>query len=157
MAEKMKQYMREQMECWESILRQPLSPGAGWNPDWKETKHLVLFGSGSSYYAGRIAAEFLKACCGMRTTVLTPSELYGEARFWNPEETLTAALSQSGKSVTTLDAMHFLKEQGFSVLAMTADPASPIACQADSHLEIACGEETVGPKTKGMTATVLTL
>ena len=67
MAEKMKQYMREQMECWESILRQPLSPGAGWNPDWKETKHLVLFGSGSSYYAGRIAAEFLKACCGMRT------------------------------------------------------------------------------------------
>lgn len=158
MAQQMKIYMNEQPECWKKILTSslPLTPEAC-QLLRRPFSHLLLFGSGSSYFAGQIARSFLETYCGIQTTVLTPSELEKQSGFFSPETTLALALSQSGKSVTTLEGMDALQRGGFSILALTADAESEIAKKAQGHLRISCGPETVGPKTKGMTATVLTL
>ena len=159
MAKQMKEYIVEQEVCWRRILQENLimTDKTAEKLQEEKPKHLIVFGSGSSYIAGCVAKAFAEKYCGLHTVVLTPSQLYGQMQFYAPEESLVVAVSQSGKSVTTIDALHWLRQCGYMVIGMTADAESQIAVAADGHVLIDCGEELVGPKTKGMTGTVLTL
>lgn len=159
MAKQMKEYIAEQEVCWQRILQEKMimTEGTAEKLQVRKPKHLIVFGSGSSYIAGCVAKAFAEKYCRLHTVVLTPSQLYNQIPFFAPEESLIVAVSQSGKSVTTMDALHWLRQRGYTVIGMTADAESKIAKAADGHVLIDCGEEVVGPKTKGMTGTVLTL
>ncbi len=159
MAKQMKEYIVEQAVCWQRILQEKLimTEETSGKLQARKPKHLIVFGSGSSYIAGCVAKVFAEKYCGLHTMVLTPSQLYSQMQFYAPEQSLVVAVSQSGKSVTTMEALHWLKLHGYTVIGMTADAESQIANAADGHVLIDCGEEVVGPKTKGMTGTVLAL
>jgi glucoselysine-6-phosphate deglycase len=75
----------------------------------------------------------------------------------DPHADLVVAISQSGKSASTLEAMRKVQASGKSVFALTSDPQSPIGCASDGVLDINTGIESVGFVTRGFSATVLNL
>lgn len=157
MAEKMKQYIEEQPGVWSGILkeRKALTGPFLRQMEGRSASQIVLLGSGSSMNASLAAKELFEELLGAETKVLMPTRM----GHWysRPEDTLVIAVSQSGKSTSTMHAVTELQAKGYEVTAMTSDGESPLAKACDGHILIGCGEESVGPKTKGMTATILTL
>jgi fructoselysine-6-P-deglycase FrlB-like protein len=70
---------------------------------------------------------------------------------------LTILLSQSGTSTTTLEAITRAQACGGRVLTLTAKRGSPIGRAASDMVVMPVGPEPVGPKTKGYTASLLSL
>lgn len=159
MAKQLLNYIKEQPEVWEQILGSREQIFADFSHDMKNLpmEHLIFVGSGSSYIASLIAAEFAGSAAGFDCRVMTPAEAIRYRGSYDKGKTLVLASSQSGKSVSTMNAIGPWKEAGYVVAGITADSSSPVAKLADFHYLVACGEETVGPKTKGMTSTVLVL
>lgn len=159
MAKKLLTYIKEQPEVWETVLRQRTVTFAGFERDTEniQIRRLIFIGSGSSYIASLIAAEFAARITGFACEVLTPAEVKRYCGTYDKETMLVIAASQSGKSISTMNAIRRFQDAGCLVAGMTADSLSPIAKMTDFHYLVPCGEESVGPKTKGMTGTVLSL
>lgn len=157
MAEKMLQYIHEQPLVWRHILESRIALTAPLKEVLTDRlpERLLLVGTGSSGNAAMAAKPFMEQLLNREVTFTVPTRL---GTVLPPaQETMVIVISQSGRSTSTLTAVQTLRQAGFQVAAMTSDPASPVARTADLHLLIDCGEESVGPKTKGFTATVLTL
>jgi glucosamine 6-phosphate synthetase-like amidotransferase/phosphosugar isomerase protein len=88
---------------------------------------------------------------GIEVRAEAPSFL-PEIRGTNP---LLVFISQGGGSTNTIAACENLER--YSRLAMTGKEQSRLKEICPRHILIPCGEETAGPKTKGYTATALTL
>lgn len=159
MAQKMMEYIYEQPRVWKEITdcRSLLCGGLIKSIQSSQVKRVVLLGSGSSFIAAQMAGELFIDMLGIEATPVEPTRLGKLGSLLSTEETLFVAISQSGRSTSTLQVIEELHREGKTVVGVTSDSASPIAVACDSHVLISCGEETVGPKTKGMTATVLTL
>lgn len=157
MAEKMMQYILEQPGVWRHIIAERERLLAEINRMPATHKRVLLVGSGSSYNAGWCAKTFFEEALGLETDVVTPSSVGGKAKLLPPKETLVLVVSQSGRSTNTIAAVAKLQAAGFTVCVVCAKEKAPLAGAAGQSVFVACGEETVGPKTKGMTATVLTL
>jgi glucoselysine-6-phosphate deglycase len=159
MAIKMMKYLEEQPVVWDSILRErgklfkDLLSGL---KDYKP-KRILLVGSGSSCNAALLAAQFYEEVLGLEAQAVVPTRLGALPDLLPPDGTLVFAVSQSGRSTSTMRIIERLRKANFTVVAFTADASSFVANACDLHQLIDCGEEDVGPKTKGMTATVLTL
>lgn len=155
----MSAYLKEQPTVWKSITdkrEEIFTPLAEKLKD-KKIKRILLIGTGSSYMASQLAGEFFNNVLKIETTLAIPTRLGALPEFLNPEETLVFAASQTGRSTSTLHAIERLKNTGFKIVAVTAIDNTPIVNACDYYQQIHCGEETVGPKTKGMTSTILTL
>lgn len=70
------------------------------------------------------------------------------------DDTLVFAVSQSGRSYSTIKALE--KAKNAHCFTLTSKEDSPIAKISDEIINIGCGEEKVGYVTKGFSATVLT-
>lgn len=159
MSLKMLSYVKEQPAVWQHILDEKnriFSPLAEKLKD-RDINRIILLGTGSSLMASQLAAEFFNNVLEIETTVAVPTRLGKLPGFLDAEKTLVVASSQTGRSTSTLGAINLLREKGFTVIAVTAIDNTPIVNASDFYQAIECGEETVGPKTKGMTATFLTL
>ena len=67
------------------------------------------------------------------------------------------AISQTGKSTGTMNCAKLANENLIPTIAITADIHSPLALVCSYTFDIHCLDETIGPKTKGYTATLLVL
>ncbi|MCI8615943.1 MAG: SIS domain-containing protein [Lachnospiraceae bacterium] len=112
---------------------------------------ICLIASGTSYNAACAAAPFMEMILGKPVSVNVPSQVE-KLKGANP---LAVVISQGGNSTNILEV--FEKIQGIPTLVMTGDPGGHANTKGDCYREIPCGEETVGPKTKGYTITLLTL
>ncbi len=112
---------------------------------------LYIVASGTSRNAAQAAAPFMARVLGIEATVTAPSALppiRGQQPF-------ILFISQGGNSTNTIAAMKKLEQ--WPSLAITGDSNGRIASLYPQHVLLPCGPETVGPKTKGYTTTVLTL
>ena len=159
MAKLLLQYIKEQPEVWEQILggREQIFEDFIHDTGNLSIERLIFVGSGSSYLASLMAAEFADHVSGFDCKVMTPAEVLRYRGSCDRDKTLILASSQSGKSVSTMNAIRVWKEGGYVVAGITADASSPVAKLVDLHYLVSCGEERVGPRTKGMTSTVLLL
>ncbi len=159
MAKLLLQYIKEQPVIWESILDNQEHILNVFIQDIRNLsiERLILIGSGSSYIASLIAADFANNVVGIDCKVMTPAEVMRYRGSSCLEKSFVIASSQSGRSISTMNAIRKFKEKGYVVAGITADETSPIAKLVDLHYLISCGEEVVGPKTKGMTSTILLL
>lgn len=157
MATEMLQYIDEQPRVWRHILAQRAALTAPLDAVVKdrEIRRVLLVGTGSSGNAALAAKPFWEELLGREVTLAVPTRLDGVLPAAGT--TLALVISQSGRSTSTLAAATQLRSRGFQPVAVTADPASPVAAACGCNLLIDCGAENVGPKTKGFTATVLTL
>ncbi len=117
---------------------------------------ITLIGSGTSMNALVAAAPLLARSASTGVCIRGPLAFLEEAKA-SRESDLTILLSQTGTSTTTVEAVQHAQALGGRVWTLTAERGSPIGRVARNLIQIPVGPEPVGPKTKGYTASVLTL
>jgi fructoselysine-6-P-deglycase FrlB-like protein len=114
---------------------------------------VLLVGSGSSLNALTIVRPWLQATLRWPVEVINPAVLLRDidSVFGQP---LVVILSQSGTSSTSIEAARVVQQKGWPVAVIAADPQSPICALGLPMILLPIGEEPIGPKTKGFTASI---
>lgn len=123
-----------------------------------DIKTIYFVAHGSSYNACVTVSEFISKVASVKTHATTPAMLMKsyQPKLENKDETLILAISQTGTSRGVLEAVRFMKEEGFSILGISGVPHSKL-CQMTDTILLECGEENSNAKTKGYSATLLLL
>ena len=130
---------------------------------WAKLERIQIIGCGSSYHAGLVAKYLLEQLAEIPTEVHYASE---QAYANSPltANTLTIAVSQSGESADTLQAVKIDKQRRSSqsselasrILAIANKSNSSLEHLADSTIITPAGEEKAIAATKTFTAQVIT-
>eukprot|EP00767_Chilomastix_cuspidata_P004213 gnl/Chilomastix_cuspidata/4347.p1 GENE.gnl/Chilomastix_cuspidata/4347~~gnl/Chilomastix_cuspidata/4347.p1 ORF type:complete len:709 (+),score=193.12 gnl/Chilomastix_cuspidata/4347:321-2447(+) len=118
---------------------------------------LILIGCGSSFHAAHACIPIFEDALGAAPVSAEISSVLTTRRPMISAETLVVALSQSGETAETLEAMRYAKTFGAHVLAVTNVDHSTITRVADNHVTINAGNEVAVASTKTYTAQMLAL
>jgi glucosamine--fructose-6-phosphate aminotransferase (isomerizing) len=113
---------------------------------------VVIVARGSSDYAAIFARYLLEAVIGRPVALAAPSlsTLYGvKPRL---DGWLAIGISQSGRTPEITTVLDRYRAAGARTIAVTNDPASPLAAVADIELALDAGDEEAVPATKTFTA-----
>lgn len=122
----------------------------------RNAKRIKLLGAGTSYHACLIGAGYLRELTGLPAQ----ADLAPEYKDLEPKEesgTLIIAVSQSGETLDTLEAVKVAQRQGLPVLVLTNNPNSAMGRRADAVLPLNAGPEVSVAATKTFLAQVVTL
>lgn len=152
----LQRYISQQSAVWKALLDKRESLTAPFAVLEPKPDRVILIGSGSSHYAALMARPVLEQAFGVEVSCFVPSqeEQLIRCRAAHP---LYIAVSQSGISTNTYTLIRSLRAQGYPVVALTEHLDSPVGKAASLAIPLLIGEERIGAKTKGVTATVLTL
>jgi glucosamine--fructose-6-phosphate aminotransferase (isomerizing) len=124
----------------------------GFKPDFfKNLNQLMLFGSGTSWHAAQIGKFFIESIAKIPVNVALASELR-YMPFFPGENILHVAISQSGETADTLEALRMITAMNASTLALTNVPSSTIVREADGFLLLKAGPERSVCATKVFTS-----
>lgn len=150
-------YIREQSSILAELPDKVAASLAGMPALSHQPERIILVGTGSSMNALLAAAEALEINTGATVLAREPEAFLRLPPRPNGQHTLVLAASQSGMSTASVEAVKRAIDDGFATLVITGDGDSKIAKTGADVLVMPIGEESVGPKTKGYTATVLSL
>lgn len=148
----MKQYIREQADILSHILE---------HSDFdvlssiKNKHQITIAASGTSKNAALVVKAALTKA-NIQMNVETPFQLQHCSRLLETSD-LVIAISHTGKSKGTLDCAKIAHDHGITTIGITGYMDSPLTQTCDYNIDIGCGDEPIGPKTKGYMATCLTL
>ena len=119
------------------------------------SRQILLVARGSSDNAARYAQYLWPTVAGVPATLATPSltTIYDRAPY--PGDQAVVAISQSGRSPDVVAVVAGARAAGRPTLAVTNDPASPLALAAEQVLELGAGPERSVAATKTYTASLL--
>lgn len=122
-----------------------------------DVEHCLILATGSSYNACLAAKYYMESTAPIYIDIQEPFNFLNYGKI-NPQIDLVIAVSQSGKSTSTIQAVEKIKiAQNIRTIAMTSDITSPITKVVDAVFDLNMGIEKVGFVTKGYSATVLNL
>ena len=149
-------FIAEQPDVLEAVLAEVPGQLAALGPI-RSARPIYLVGSGTSRNA-LVAVEALfarLAPAGVR--IRGPLAFLAEMAAARKRRGLAVFLSQAGTGAATVEAVARAASLGWRVLTLTAERRSPIAQVSEEMVVMPVGVEPVDPKTKGYTASVLTL
>ena len=114
---------------------------------------IIVVACGTAAYAGHVAKYAIEHWCRIPVEI----ELAHEFRYRDPivsGKTLTVAISQSGETMDTIQAVRHAREQGSKVLAIVNTYGSTIAREADAVLYTHAGPEVAVASTKAFLAQI---
>jgi glutamine---fructose-6-phosphate transaminase (isomerizing) len=153
----------EQPEAIEATLKKYVVQG-NLNPDAFEGlaavlrghERIVIAASGSSRHAGLAAEIMLEDLAGLVVDVEYASE-YCYRSTYTLQNPGVVVISQSGETADTLAALREAKARQLATVAITNQPASSMAKEADASLPTYAGKETAIPATKSFTTQLAVL
>lgn len=107
----------------------------------------VFLGMGTSVYAGHVGARYLETLARIPATAANAAEF----RYWDPvvdERTLAVAVTQSGETADTLEALHEARLRGARTIAITNVEGSQASRDAECALLMHAGAEIGVASTK---------
>lgn len=121
------------------------------------TRFVVIAARGTSDNAAIYAQYLLGLRNGLPVALATPSltTLYGTTPRY--EDALVVAISQSGASPDVRAVVEAARAQGAPTVALTNDPASPLAAAAEHVVALDAGEERSVAATKTYSAELVVL
>lgn len=122
-------------------------------------KRIYLTGSGTSYHAALLMKMYFDKYTDFETSVSIPtffSRYERMSKNYSEEETLLIAISQSGTSSSTINAIKKGNLWDIHRVALTEDMNSLITKEAKLSIHLNCGREEIPIETRGYTATVFT-
>lgn len=128
-------------------------------PKLKDAKRIMITACGSASYAGRVGELLIEEFAGIPVEVELGSELRYRRHTMNPEETVLLAISQSGETLDTIEAVREAKRHGILTLGVVNVVGSSIARETDAGVYNHAGPEISVASTKAVISqmTVLTL
>jgi glucosamine--fructose-6-phosphate aminotransferase (isomerizing) len=120
-------------------------------------EQVYLVARGSSDNAARYAQYLWPVRAGVTVTLATPAlaTVYGVPPDLRRQAVV--AVSQSGRSPDVVAVVEQARDAGRPTLAVTNDPASPLAAAADVVVDLGAGEERSVAATKTYTSSLLAL
>ncbi|HEX5131772.1 MAG TPA: glutamine--fructose-6-phosphate transaminase (isomerizing) [Candidatus Krumholzibacteria bacterium] len=122
----------------------------------REVRRIMILGCGTSWHAGLIGEYIIEEHARIPVEV----EYASEFRYRNPiidPGTLTLAISQSGETIDTLEAMREARRRGSRVLGISNVVGSTIARESDGGVYIHAGPEIGVASTKAFTSQITVL
>jgi glucosamine--fructose-6-phosphate aminotransferase (isomerizing) len=122
----------------------------------RATKRIMILGCGTSWHAGLIGEYIIEEHARIPVEV----EYASEFRYRNPiiePGTLTLAISQSGETIDTLEAMREAKRRGSRILGISNVVGSTIARESEGGVYIHAGPEIGVASTKAFTSQITVL
>jgi glucosamine--fructose-6-phosphate aminotransferase (isomerizing) len=118
----------------------------------------VLFvGRGSSDHAALYGKYLVEITHGLPAGLVSPSTMTVYGTRPQLRDVLYIAVSQSGGSPDLVRSIEIAREQGALTLAVTNNPNSALATEAELHLDVLAGQEQSIAATKSYTAEILAL
>jgi glucosamine--fructose-6-phosphate aminotransferase (isomerizing) len=114
---------------------------------------LWFTGCGTSWYASQVAHHYIECISKISSKSVPASELRDRPILSQPG-TWLFALSQSGETADTLEAMRYVKQQNLSVVVATNYPMSTMAREADYSFPLHAGVEIAVASSKTLAAHV---
>ena len=153
----MEKEIMEQPEATENTIRNRIVGGmpdftADGVPDtlFTECEHICIVACGTAMHAGLVAQALVKSILHMHIEVQMASEfMYSDPVI--DEKTLVIAVSQSGETIDTLEAVKYAKNRGAKCLAIINVKGSSIARESDYVLYTNAGPEIAVASTKAYT------
>lgn len=153
----MEKEIMEQPEAIENTIRNRIVGGmpdftADGVPDtlFTECEHICIVACGTAMHAGLVAQALVKSILHMHIEVQMASEfMYSDPVI--DEKTLVIAVSQSGETIDTLEAVKYAKNRGAKCLAIINVKGSSIAIESDYVLYTNAGPEIAVASTKAYT------
>ena len=153
----MEKEIMEQPEAIENTIRGRIVHGlpdftADGVPDhiFTDCDRICIVACGTAMHAGLVAQALVKSIIHMHIDV----ELASEFMYSDPvidEKTLVIAVSQSGETIDTLEALKYAKKRGATCLSVINVKGSSIARESDYVLYTCAGPEIAVASTKAYT------
>ena len=121
---------------------------------YQNMQHVLILATGSSYNACLAAKPALESYGDITVDIQEPYHFNHYGKLSEEVDTVIA-VSQSGKSASTVDAIQKIRSSKRRTIALTGDDQSPITKEVDQVIDLNMGVEKVGFVTKGYSATVL--
>jgi glucosamine--fructose-6-phosphate aminotransferase (isomerizing) len=123
----------------------------------KKSRRIIITGCGSAYYAGLVGDLLIEELSGIPVEVEVASELRYKRATMNPEDTVLIAVSQSGETLDTLEAIKEAKRHGVLTLGVVNVVGSTIARETDAGVYNHAGPEIGVASTKGFISQITVL
>ena len=117
---------------------------------------IVILACGTSWHAGLVGRHVIEELAGIPVDVEYASE-YRYRRIVQPPGTLAVAISQSGETADTLEALRTARSAGSRVLGIVNVVGSTIAREADGGIYLHAGPEIGVASTKAFTSQLVAL
>ncbi len=124
--------------------------------DCAAIRHINIVGCGTSWHAGLVGRHILETMTQIPVTVEYASE-YRYRRLIPSPGTLTVAISQSGETADTLEAMRAARAAGCRVIGLVNVVGSTIARECDGGIYLHAGPEIGVASTKAFTSQIVAL
>ena len=122
----------------------------------RDCNRICVVACGTAMHAGLVAKVLVQSKLNMHMNV----EYASEFMYGNPvldEKTLVLAISQSGETIDTLEALKYARRKGAKSLAIINVKGSSIARESDYVMYTAAGPEIAVASTKAYTTQLVTL
>jgi glucosamine--fructose-6-phosphate aminotransferase (isomerizing) len=119
--------------------------------------HITITACGTAFLAASVARYWLEQYVKIPVDIDIASEWRYRSPALRGEGALLIAISQSGETMDTLQAVRFAKQCGRPVLSVLNVVESTIARESDAVLETNAGPEIGVASTKGFTTQLMTL
>ncbi len=149
-------FIAEQPDVLETVLA-AVSAQLGSLEPLPATRPVYLVGSGASMNALVGMAPLFGRLAPAGVRVRGPLAFLAEIPKGHRRKGVGIFLSQIGATAATVEAVRRAQTLGWRAVTVTAERRSPVGAIARELVTMPVGSERVGPKTKGYTASVLTL
>ncbi|OLD91863.1 MAG: glutamine--fructose-6-phosphate aminotransferase [Chloroflexi bacterium 13_1_20CM_4_66_7] len=119
-------------------------------------RRIVIVACGTSWHAGLVGRHVIEELAGIPVSVEYASE-FRYRRLLRVPGTLTIAISQSGETADTLEALRVAKAAGSTVIGIVNVVGSTIAREADGGIYLHAGPEIGVASTKAFTSQLVAL
>ena len=126
---------------------------ADFEPQLRRCKRILILACGTSWHAGLVGEYMIEEYAHIPVEVEYASEFRYRQQLLDPD-TVVFAISQSGETVDTLQAMREAKKRDALVLGITNVVGSTIARESDGGVYIHAGPEIGVASTKAFTSQV---
>ena len=126
-------------------------------PRLKKAKRIMITGCGSAYYAGQVGKLMIEEFAGVPVEVEIASELRYRRFTMDPEHTVLIAISQSGETLDTLEAVKEAKRHGMLTIGIVNAVGSTIARETAAGVYNHAGPEISVASTKAFVSQLVVL
>ncbi len=123
----------------------------------RRTERIIITGCGSAYYAGLVGEALIEELAGIPVEVEIASELRYRRPTSDPKTTVLIAISQSGETADTLEAIRAAKRHGLLTLGVVNVVGSTVARETDAGVYNHAGPEIGVASTKAFISQMLAL
>ena len=122
----------------------------------KDYRRLLLVASGTSYNSCLTSKHFAEAVLQIPVSLSTSYDYAHYNTLFNADD-FAITVTQEGESTNTIDALKTMKSHGIANCVITEVMPNTCTATADFRVDLDCGREFFGPKTKGYVCSVLTI